>query len=483
MSELERQVQLTLAEIVAHDPVAPDLADRLTANALSGEQVVIPLHRRNRAIGPLLAAAVVVLLGAGILVATKITGAGSAVTPPVAPITSTQLPGPNAPSGGPEPTTTSGPSTPEFSTSAPTASSSGTRSALPSWITGRVSVASGLPVNFIPFSTQFVDSTTGFIIGTSRCGQGSGSCGGLYRTGDGGNSWAILPALGVAAGGVAGGVACPIGNADAGSCVVTVRFTDALHGLAWGGPSVYTTSDGGDTWSVVSGGHQVHSAAQIGSTILAVDVSDSSLRSHLLRSVDGAAFTKTSDPGISDSINFLLASGNRWYVLSSSLDTGEWHFVSSTDAQQWRTAPIPPCQVASAFPGAGGSVIVACFGTAASGSILAAGAKSWTTFGGTPVAVTDGMSAEMVSARDTRHFAVLISDFRINVQQPYIWAVTADGGRRWLTTKSAKAFPSPDDTVTPLTRTGDVLTGQLSIQRSIVTSKDLGQTWDAHVIR
>src|SRR5690606_18343806 len=87
---------------------------------------------------------------------------------------------------------------------------------------------SGLPPE--PWEAlAFVDDLVGFVASKGPTTR-------LFATTDGGQSWFALPAVGL------------------GSAVRELRFQDAQHGLAACLEGVYRTSDGGQTFTLVSSG-------------------------------------------------------------------------------------------------------------------------------------------------------------------------------------------------------------------------------------
>ncbi len=101
-----------------------------------------------------------------------------------------------------------------------------------------------VPPNFKPFSVTFESQDTGWVIGPAgtpgQCGpQGNSTiCTSIARTEDGGQTWYGLPAPEAVGPNEATGVS-------------GLRFLDTTYGWAYG-PDLYSTTDGGETWSKVA---------------------------------------------------------------------------------------------------------------------------------------------------------------------------------------------------------------------------------------
>ncbi|MFZ0171371.1 MAG: hypothetical protein WAL04_06780, partial [Acidimicrobiales bacterium] len=130
-----------------------------------------------------------------------------------------------APTGGG--TTTSSSATPS---TAPATSSTSTTSAT----TTMPAPAGGVvPADFQATSFTAVSLDEWWMLGTARCIVGSGTCGAIVRTTDGGSTFTGIPSPPVSAGDV-----------------TQLRFATALDGYAFG-PQLWETTDGGARWSQV----------------------------------------------------------------------------------------------------------------------------------------------------------------------------------------------------------------------------------------
>ncbi|MBE7162498.1 MAG: hypothetical protein INR72_14750 [Williamsia herbipolensis] len=467
MSTLETDLPRALAEIVESDPPSPDLADRLAADVLTSAQPSTP-RARFRFGGPLLAAAAVLAVVAGILVATRV-GRSAPDTAPVAPPSGPSISA-GPPTGAPGTDRSTAPVTPGL-----------TPSAVPDWVTGDPGVAAGLPADLIPLSTWFVDATTGFMLTTGPCDGGGRNCAGILRSTDAAATWSALPALADA---VSGEVpaACPQGDGAPQNCVSTVDFTDARHGVLWGPGVLLITDDGGSHWRSVAVADDLVAVARTGQVV--VTITGSPNRAGVVRtSTDGARLTLVTGTGAPDGPVSLTRAGARIFAVTNTLDAGIG-LASTTDGVQWRREPTPPCALIYTLEGrTDGSILLSCSplsGEQPSAAVLVAGARSWETLGGSPVAITDSMTSQVVAATDPRHFAVLLTDQRVDGGPANRWAVTSDGGRSWTQLTSDERFPSQQDDVHLLVTADGLLVGVLSTQHLIVTSTDLGATWRSY---
>ncbi len=90
-----------------------------------------------------------------------------------------------------------------------------------------------IPAGFQATSFTAVSLDAWWVLGTARCLTGSGTCGAILRTTDGGSVFAGIPSPPVGAGAVS-----------------QLRFASPLDGYAFG-PELWQTADGGATWAKV----------------------------------------------------------------------------------------------------------------------------------------------------------------------------------------------------------------------------------------
>jgi hypothetical protein len=100
--------------------------------------------------------------------------------------------------------------------------------------------AAPVPANFRPTSVTFVGTNTGWVIGQAgTAGQcATQYCTSMARTDNAGKTWAGVPA--------------PVtGAANGATGVSQIRFLNLKDGWAFG-PELFATTDGGNTWTMVS---------------------------------------------------------------------------------------------------------------------------------------------------------------------------------------------------------------------------------------
>jgi hypothetical protein len=91
-----------------------------------------------------------------------------------------------------------------------------------------------IPADFQPSSFTAVSLDAWWMLGTARCLTGTGSCGAIVRTTDGGSSFVGIPSPPVSA-----------------SAVTQLRFASALDGYAFD-PELWATTNGGRGWTKVA---------------------------------------------------------------------------------------------------------------------------------------------------------------------------------------------------------------------------------------
>ena len=90
-----------------------------------------------------------------------------------------------------------------------------------------------IPTGFQATSFTAVSLDDWWMLGTARCLTGTGTCGAILRTTDGGSTFAGIPSP-------------PVGGSD----VSRLRFASPLDGYAFG-PALWQTANGGATWANV----------------------------------------------------------------------------------------------------------------------------------------------------------------------------------------------------------------------------------------
>lgn len=229
---LESEVRDTLRAAARATRVPDGLADRLVATAQRpATGLRTPGGRRPHRtwVVPVLAAAVVILVVGAVTLTAVLAGRShrhEPASPVVTPTVSVPTPAPT--------------STPAHSSSPPPSPSTPARTAA--------------PADFRAADVQFRDSLHATALGIGDCtGSGTGSCRvSLIATDDGGASWYRL---GAPAGlhpmfPTSGSDGSCMDNGDVlGPCIDAVLFPDAAHGYLWGLHAMYSTADGGRTWT------------------------------------------------------------------------------------------------------------------------------------------------------------------------------------------------------------------------------------------
>jgi hypothetical protein len=92
-----------------------------------------------------------------------------------------------------------------------------------------------VPTGFRPQSATFISGRTGWVLGSSPCPGGKGSCDVIARTRDGGATWKAIPS--------------PKTSPDH---LAQIRFANEADGFVTG-DQLWATHDGGATWKIVPG--------------------------------------------------------------------------------------------------------------------------------------------------------------------------------------------------------------------------------------
>jgi photosystem II stability/assembly factor-like uncharacterized protein len=198
-----------------------------------------------------------------------------------------------------------------------------------------------IPTGFQATSFTAVSLDAWWMFGTARCLTGSGTCGAILRTTDGGSVFASIPSP-------------PVSASD----VSQLRFANDLDGYAFG-PELWQTADGGATWANVPIPGQVTELEAADGEAYALVTgagSASSTSNELLTAPVGSRQWRqvpTPTP-LGYGAQFAL-SGPDLYVLGGN---GDLVLLYSTDQGAQFSQRVDPCTA-----GLGGSVTVAADGT------------------------------------------------------------------------------------------------------------------------
>jgi hypothetical protein len=340
--------------------------------------------------------------------------------PGSAPATSTGVSTPPAVSSAAAPAGTSAAasSAPAISSpAAPTTTPAASPSAAPS------TVAAVSLTGFKPASVTFVSATQGFVGGVQACA--TGSCATLAATTDGGATWTYVGAL-----------PAPISGANA--AISKVRFATSHDGWAFG-PQLWSTHDGGKTWTQQTTPGPVYDVEASGGTAYLLEAScgtepcvqgDRLLQTPV--STDG--WTAISGPKLADGGGSLAPHGNTVWVVANGGATStfdmvvggsSWHRLvnpCATTGADLALAGVAPVSTSDLFelcagdPGAGSETKVVLFSSDGGAHATA-----------TSAAPARGGIASGIAAASTAVVAVPAAS-----GASYVYR-SGDGGRTWTT--------------------------------------------------
>jgi hypothetical protein len=202
-----------------------------------------------------------------------------------------------------------------------------------------------VPADFKPSSFTAVSLDEWWMIGTAQCLVGTGTCGAIVRTTDGGAHFSGIPSP-------------PVGASD----VTQVRFANALDGYAFG-PELWETTNGGTSWAQVATGEVTDLEAADGEAYALTCAVASCQSMALLRSPVGSdawQHVSTPDPLLYGA-TFTL-SGANLYVFSGETGAGHAHTVLAYSGDRGATFSrrVDPCT-----PDLGGSATTTADGSSA----------------------------------------------------------------------------------------------------------------------
>ena len=198
-----------------------------------------------------------------------------------------------------------------------------------------------IPTAFQATSFTAVSLDDWWMLGTARCLTGSGTCGAILRTTDGGSTFAGIPSP-------------PVGGSD----VSQLRFASPLDGYAFG-PDLWQTANGGATWANVPIPGQVTELeaadGEAYALVTGAGSSNSTSNELLTAPVGSQQWRQVPTPTpLGYGAQFAL-SGSNLYLLGGN---GDMVLLYSTDQGAQFSQRIDPCTA-----GLGGSVTVAADGT------------------------------------------------------------------------------------------------------------------------
>jgi photosystem II stability/assembly factor-like uncharacterized protein len=198
-----------------------------------------------------------------------------------------------------------------------------------------------IPTGFQATSFTAVSLDAWWMLGTARCLTGSGTCGAILRTTDGGSVFAGIPSP-------------PVSASD----VSQLRFANPLDGYAFG-PELWETADGGATWANVPVPGQVTELEAVDGEAYALVTGAGSANSTsnelLTAPVGSRQWQQVPTPTPLGHGAQFAVSGPNLYVLGGN---GDLVLLYSTDQGAQFSQRVDPCTA-----GLGGSVTVAADGS------------------------------------------------------------------------------------------------------------------------
>lgn len=174
-------------------------------------------------------------------------------------------------------------------------------------VTGIGPLGGVMPADFQPGSFTAVSLDEWWMLGSARCLAGSGTCGAIVRTTDGGSKFAGIPSP-------------PVSSSE----VTQLRFANALDGYAFD-PELWQTTNGGTSWVKVAAPGPVTELEAADGEAYALGCDSANCTSMELRrsSVGSLTWQKVSTPVPLKDGPSLAVSGTDLYVLGG--ETGGQH--------------------------------------------------------------------------------------------------------------------------------------------------------------
>jgi hypothetical protein len=229
-----------------------------------------------------------------------------------------------------------------------------------------------IPADFNPLPLGFtaVSLDEWWLLGTAHCLSGSGTCGAIVRTTNGGSSFAGIPS--------------PPGSEYH---VTELAFANALDGYAFG-PELWETSNGGSSWTKVTGLGNVQELQAASGEVYALFCAPSAMTGcqageaeTLMRAAAGSrSWQKVATPASIGYDSQFALSGSNLYLLSSGAQPVLWYSANKGTSFSRRTYPCSAGLGGRAAAAANGSrtLWAACpTGTEAGASVSTNGGKRW----------------------------------------------------------------------------------------------------------
>jgi hypothetical protein len=352
---------------------------------------------------------------------------------------------------------------------------------------GRVRVAgpgsstTSIPSSFKPLRTgvqdwTWVSDNQGWALARTACG--TSVCVALRATTDGGRTWRSLPtpdALDVAA------QYDPDAACARRACLSGVRFATSKIGWLFG-PSLFRTSDGGNTWTRESSRAvlDVEAARGVAMRVTTADYECAQCGVHVDRVRLPSSEWRRFPPEFVSAQ--LLLQGTDSYIVSPANSAGAgdsrlWH--SSGGRTTWTeindpcALPHPGFRTESASAAPGGVLTVLCAKVGGTSASMQVSTDRGKTFGSRHALPGNFLNAEPIAAATGQTIAVAYSN-----QHSYgVW-VSNDGGVTWHRTLALQGTLAGTGSFTPLLGWQDARTGRASFGADAIwTTRDGGRSW------
>ncbi len=246
----------------------------------------------------------------------------------------------NAHSGKPHPTAASAPQQTSTKPATPTKTATGTQTQTQT----AASLPATVPAHFAPQSFTAIGELTWWLLGPAPCPAGqTGPCGSIIRTTDGGRNFTGVPTP-----------QAPLTpSARSGTGYSQLGFADAQNGYAYG-PALYSTHNGGTTWSPVNVGGTVTQLAISGGQAYAIVSPTGGAGGKLIRSPVGHDDWTVDDAAAAVSGGLWVQSSAVIVQSAAGTGVGANVLVSHDGGATFTTYPAPspgfPCQFSAPDP-------------------------------------------------------------------------------------------------------------------------------------
>lgn len=309
-----------------------------------------------------------------------------------------------------------------------------------------------LPAGFAPASVTRISLKSGWVLGTSPCG--AGRCTTLARTRDGGATWHSVPVP-------------PSTIAAGASGVSRVRFADASNGWLFG-TRLWSTHDGGSTWTLVGDAGQVTSLEAAAGLVWGLGLGADGVTTVIEAPVGTDDWTSAGPAAVAGPVGISLhgkvgytvtVSGTVLALGTSGVDErGSPCNVGSLSAVS-AASDVDVAAICSADPGAGSSTK----------TLLLShnGGRTWTTAGTAP----RGGQTVGLAAASTHTFVLGAAGGASSLYR------TSDSGATWTTVLDDTGGGAPFTDLGFTDATHGVAILATTDRPALLVSSDAGATW------